>query len=137
MVDTPVGKKCRECAAHRTHLVESDPRRLTIAAVAALVVALPAGWLMQQLPLLILPAAAYGWLVGEVTLRASGRRTAMPSQIIAGACSAIGALFGLYVHLAPLLGQDAPGGLPVSPLLIGLVSTGIGVFCAVGRVRSF
>ena len=63
MVDTPVGKKCRDCAQNRTHLAESTPRQVLLAFLAATLVAVPAGWVMQEVPLVFIAPAIYGYVV--------------------------------------------------------------------------
>src|SRR5687768_17253132 len=72
LVDTPVGKKCRACAQHRTHLVESTPGQVLRAFLAAAAVALPTAWLVHETRIFIL-AFPYGYLVAEVALRAGQR----------------------------------------------------------------
>lgn len=143
MVDTPVGKKCRACARNRSHLTESTTREVALAFVAATAVAIPAGWVMQMVPLMILPAVVYGGLIAEVALRAGKRRRSVAMQIATGVAAFIGGMLGSHRlwMLLPLLfrggGDEMPPLLAVESMLaFPLLSTLIGVGIAVSRVRS-
>lgn len=143
MVDTPVGKKCRACAKNRTHVTESTPSGVALAFVAATAVALPAGWVMQAVPLMVIPAVMYGGLIAEVTLRVGKRRRSVAMQVAAGVAAFIGGVAGsqrLWM-LLPLLFKGGGDGMP--PLMMiqtmiafPLISALIGVGIAVSRVRS-
>jgi hypothetical protein len=101
MVDTPVGKKCRDCSRPRTHLTESGPRDVIVGFLAALMFAVPAGWIIQQVFLVIL-AFPYGYAVGEVALRAGRRRRTPGMQLASGMAALIGTLLGAVVVIDPL-----------------------------------
>ncbi|MGV3724173.1 MAG: hypothetical protein ACO1SX_25040 [Actinomycetota bacterium] len=134
MVDAPVGKKCRKCARITSHVTESMPQHVALAFVAAVAVALPAGWLVHRVPIMILPAVAYGWLVAEVTLRVGKRRRSVGMQVAAGIAAAIGARAGPVRYWLPLfLGAGSEG---LAGAMWPLASVGIGVMVAVSRVRS-
>src|SRR5688572_14874911 len=108
MVDSPVGKKCRACAKNQTHLEESSARQIAQGFIGALVIAIPAGWLAFQIPLILL-AFPYGWLVGEVGFRAAQRSRSLAVQAVTGIAAVIGALVGAG------LPQPGPGGLDGLP----------------------
>ncbi len=137
MVDTPVGKKCRECAANRTHLSQSSARQVTLALLAALAVALPAGAVLHQVPLLVLPAFAYGYVVGLAGLWGGQRSRSLAVQVATGAAALVGALVGAGVVMLPGEGGPGSGGLAWQPNLglIPMLNTGLGTFAAVSRVR--
>lgn len=142
MVDTPVGKKCRACAKNRSHVTESTPTGVALAFVAATAVALPAGWVMQAVPMMILPAVIYGGLIAEVALRVGKRRRSVAMQVAAGVAAFIGGMVGsqrLWLLLALLLrgGEEMPPLMVIQSMLVfPLVSVLIGVGIAVSRVRS-
>jgi hypothetical protein len=129
MVDTPVGKRCRECAQNRTHLSESTPRQVGLAFIAALAVALPAGWLMHQIPIFPLMAFPYGFVVAEAALRAGQRSRSLPVQVVTGIAALIGGVLGGGLDRA--FGPAGP--LAFSPF--SLILIGLGVAVAVSRVR--
>lgn len=143
MVDTPVGKKCRACAKNRSHLTESAPHEVALGFLAALAVAIPAGWLMHMIPFLFVGAVVYGWVVAEVMLRAGRRRRSLAMQVAAGIAAFTGGMVGnpgLWMLLSHLL-KGGEEGVPVWVVVQGalgypLVLTLIGVGIAVSRVRS-
>jgi hypothetical protein len=138
MVDTPVGKKCPDCARNRNHITESTPRHVLLAFLAATAVAVPAGWVLHQLPMIIVLAFIYGGLVAEVALRAGQRRRSLAMQVAAGLAALIGGLVGSAVIL-PHGGEEAVSAVMfVWPLVyspFSLAVTVIGVVAAVSRVR--
>jgi hypothetical protein len=137
MVDSPVGKKCRECARFRTHLSTAAPRQVALAFLAAVVVAVPAGAVMQHLPLLILPAFVYGYLVAQAALMAGQRSRSAAVQLATGAAALIGGIVGAGIGVLPAAPGQAPAGLfwSLDLNLFTLLNTAIGVFAAVSRVR--
>lgn len=140
MVDSPVGKKCRDCARNRVHINESSPRQVLLSFAAATVVALPAGLLMYTIPFLFISAFAYGWVVAQVALWAGQRRRSLAMQVATGIAALIGGLPGWLLPVYTMLSgrADAAEGLPVMGLpAIGypLAMTAIGVAVAVSRVR--
>jgi hypothetical protein len=109
--------------------------------LVATAVAIPAGYVMHWVPILILPAVVYGGLVAEVALRVGQRRRSLAMQVVTGLAALIGGLTGgggLKILIALASGM---GGLTPSTALgalfagFGLASTLIGVFVAVSRVR--
>jgi hypothetical protein len=113
MVDSPVGKKCRACAKNQTHLEESSARQVAQGFIGAVVVAIPAGWLAFQIPLILL-AFPYGWLVGEVGFRASQRSRSLAVQAVVGVAALVGALVG---GVLPQPGMEVPQIGPVDGVL--------------------
>lgn len=135
MVDSPVGKKCRACARNQTHLSESSPRQVLLGFAGALLVAVPAAWLANQIPIFLL-AFPYGFLVAEAALRASQRSRSLAVQVATGMASVSGALLGALLPHAGMEGIPG-GGLPLwvlsSPWV--WVFTVLGTVVAVSRVR--
>ena len=138
-MDSPVGKKCRECAANRTHLQESGARQVLPAFAAALVTALAGGVLLHSLPFVLILAFPYGALIGELALRAGQRRRSRAMQVATGLAAALGALGSAAVRLVPAMEPEGAGGVIFTPHGIlnpfALVVTGIAVAVAVSRVR--
>lgn len=140
MVDSPVGKKCRDCARNRVHITESTPRQVLLAFGAATLAALPAGLIMYTIPFLFISAFAYGWVVAQVALWAGQRRRSLAIQVAAGLAALIGALPGWVPALFMMLAgrSEAGPGLPIVALpVLGypLAMTAIGIAVAVSRVR--
>lgn len=138
MVDSPVGKKCRQCARNRTHVDEAAPAQLLRGFTAAAAVAIPAGWLMQQFPTLIILPFIYGYFVGEVALRAGGRSRSTGMQIATGVAALLGCVAGYFLSLSPDVGA-IPGVVSGFELtrraVIPLLVTAVAVASAVARVR--
>ena len=142
MVDSPVGKKCRECARPGHHLAKTAPQYVLIAFLVATLVALPAAMVMHEIRLLILPATIYGYVVGEVTLRAGKRGRGLAMQIAAGLAAAIAAIVTTGIEM-PSKGFDPETGRIVEQSLryvwhfgvFDLLNVAIGVASAVSRVR--
>lgn len=138
LVDSPVGKKCRSCASNQTHLSKSEPRQVLIGLLVGLLVALPAGWICQQISLWLL-AVPFGAAVAEGVLRGGRRSRSIAMQVVAGLCATAGGALGAALapsRVALFLGQSQygfrleqiwdPGHLAV---------TVIAVLVAVSRVR--
>lgn len=141
MVDSPVGKKCRECAANKTHITQSTPVDAVMGLVVGTVVAVGAAWIWAQVPFFLL-VAVYGFIVGEVVLRAGKRRRSLMMQLVAGVAAVAGGLIGKAMVLPGAMVMDlqegllAPGlhwNLALQPMWLALV--GIGAALAVSRVR--
>ncbi len=137
MVDTPVGKKCRSCAQPRTHLLESDPRQVAAAFLGAVLTAFVGGIVVQQVGFFLL-AFPYGWLVGEVALRAGQRRRSLAMQIATGCAAVLGSgAAGALVFGGVVRGEQVAWGFQPAHLLnpITLVMMVIATSMAVYRVR--
>lgn len=133
MVDTPVGKKCRDCARNRTHLSESTPQQVARGFAGALALAVPVAAVLHELQILV-GAFVYGWVVGEAALRAGGRSRSLAMQAAAGVAALLGSVVG-----AALLRLVTTGGLPGPEALLpdgyALLLTVLGVGAAVVSVR--
>jgi hypothetical protein len=91
-VHTPVGARCRSCSSNKASpIFQASPRQYALAIPAALATGLLLGWFAQLI--LFIGPAVYGYVVGEATLRAGGRRRGLGMQIIAGAGALLGVLF--------------------------------------------
>lgn len=144
MVDSPVGKKCRDCARNRTHIYESKPHQVLLAFAAATLVAIPAGFAMHLIPIIYIAPVLYGGLVGEVALRAGQRRRSLAMQVATGAAAVVGGLIGCGLPALLSARQEAmmDGAQMGQPLMIwagalfypaALVL--VGAVIAVSRVR--
>ena len=102
MVNSPVGKKCRDCARNRTHLVKSSPRQVILAFVAATAVAIPTGFVVVYSHMFWILPFFYGALVGEVALRAGQRRRSLAMQVSAGLAALIGTALAAAVMFLSL-----------------------------------
>lgn len=141
MVDSPVGKKCRECARPGHHLAKTAPQQVLLALLVACAVALPAAVVMHQVPLLFLPAAIYGYVVAEVALWAGKRGRGLAMQAATGVAAAFGAIVtaGLVMRsgVDPETGRAMERGIQYVWHfgLFDLLNVAIGVTSAVSRVR--
>lgn len=144
MVDSPVGKKCRDCARNRTHIYESKPQQVLLAFVAATLVAIPAGFAMHLIPIIYIAPVLYGGLIGEVALRAGQRRRSLAMQVATGLAAVLGGLIGcgLPALLATRQAAAMEGTLVTVPLTLWAGSLFypaalvlVGAVIAVSRVR--
>ncbi len=140
MVDTPVGKKCRDCAANRTHLQESKPQQVALGFLAAVATAFAGGVILHSgLGYILILAFPYGALIGEAALRAGQHRRSWAMQVMTGVGAALGSSVGAMVNLIPGAVPGESGIWVFSPLSalhpMTLVVTGIAVVIAVSRVR--
>jgi hypothetical protein len=142
MVDSPVGKKCRDCAANKNHITQSTPVDAVLGLVVGTVAAAVSGWIMAQVSFFLL-AFIYGWIVGEAVLRAGHRRRSLTMQIVAGVSAIAGGMIGRAVILQGTKVLDEAGVAFLTPGLHWelalqpdwLVLVGIGTALAVSRVR--
>jgi len=133
MVTGPVGIRCRKCAQPSSSpLFKPQPIGLIRAGGGALLAALLLGWVTRLLPLI--GGAAFGYVVGEVVLRAGGRKRGRLMEYLAGGGAALGVL--LY-NIIPVLLTGRWLWLIFHPLqlLFILGALALAVVCAVGRVR--
>jgi hypothetical protein len=132
-VDSPTGKKCRKCAQNRNHLTESTSGQVLAAFAAAILVAIPGGYLAQQLGFVLILAPLVGAGVGEAALRAGKRKRSLAMQVAAGAAALIGGLGGACFRAGP---EDPPVWVwqamlnPWALVVAGVISA-----VAVSRVR--
>jgi len=146
LVQTPVGMKCRDCAAQvgRTLSAPSLAEAVFVSVMGLLFGAV-AGWGVEFLGFyVLLVAAAYGTFAGEMMLRAANRKRGLRIELIAGIALAVGAVGGRMVVAALVVRGGGPhpasGVLDVVarlvvPSPIPLISLGIMVAGAVGRIR--
>lgn len=125
MVDTPVGKKCRDCSRNRTHLSVSSPGQAVRAFFGGFAVAIPAALVVGQLPIFIL-AFPYGALVGEVAWRSAGRSRSPAIQVAGGAAAMLG-------WMVPVLLGGPVGSAMLRPADVLMMTIGVAV--AVTRIR--
>ena len=101
----PVGMICRQCASSaRSPAYQVDGASLAKAASVCLIVAIFGGWLLATLGGLgffaMFVAFLYGFGVGDIGYRLTGRKRGMSIEIMVGTCILIGILAGFAVHFA-------------------------------------
>jgi hypothetical protein len=126
-VPGPVGMRCRQCASLRSSpLYQVRPERFLLAAVAGLAAGTLAGFFLQRIGFFILfVAPMVGGLLGEVILRATGRKRGPKLEFLAGASVVVGA--ALSVLLSGSLGGFRD--------LFFLLAVGLTAAAAVGKIR--
>ena len=130
-VSAPVGMLCPNCASlGRSPLYQVRPERFALAAVAGIVAGTLAGFILQQIGFFILfVAPLIGGLLGEVILRATGRKRGPRLEFLAGASVIIGAALSVLL----------PGNLYIltNPLSLVwfLLAVGLTTAAAVGKIR--
>ena len=131
--------KCRECGTQRGGALFSPSLgNAAVASVIGLLFGAVAGWGVESLGFFTLfVAVAYGTFAGEMILRAASRKRGVKMEIIAGVTIAVGAIGGRMVVAAipPSLGSLSSIVDLVVPSPIPLISLGIAVASAVGRIR--
>lgn len=139
MVTGPVGIRCPGCAhgkAAASPVFQPKPTSIARGAGLGVVTAGLFGW-VALLPtlLLVLGSAGLGCLVGEVVLRAGGRKRGKLMETIAGAT----ALLGFLAWRIPWIQILLKGffGIPWHPMWYVMTIAGavLVVVCAVGRIR--
>lgn len=135
MVAGPVGMRCRDCASLRSSpLYQVSPSRFALAIVCGLVAGTIVGFLLQALSgfiyFLLFLGPTIGGVMGEVILRATGRKRGLKLEILAGASVVVGALAsvaisGSWRHLLMS---------PMSLVLFG-VAVALTATAAVGKIR--
>ena len=130
-VPGPVGMRCRDCASLRqSPLYQVRPERFVLAAVAGVAAGTLAGFVLQFIGFFILfVAPMIGGLLGEVILRATGRKRGPRLEFLAGASVVVGAGLSLLIS----------GGYwrlfnPVS-LVFFLLAVGLTTAAAVAKIR--
>ncbi len=134
----PVGMICRTCMrGARSPLMQVGPALMARGAAITLPLSIFGGWVLADISLpglfgLWFPFL-YGLGVGEIALRATGRRRGPSVEILAGISALVGVVCGLAIHMRFNDG-DALAELLRQPLTyVGLV---IAAASAVGRTRS-
>jgi hypothetical protein len=146
LVQTPVGMKCPECGTQRgVTLFTPSLVNAVSASVVGLLFGAVAGWGVDFLGFFTLfVAVAYGTFAGEMILRAANRKRGVRMELIAGVAIAVGAVAARVLVAALVMRGGGPH--PVSGVLdvvvslvipspIPLISLGIAVASAVGRIR--
>ena len=130
-VSAPVGMRCPDCASLRSSpLYQVRPERFALAALAGIAAGTLAGFVLQHLGFFILfVAPMIGGLLGEVILRATGRKRGPRLEFLAGASVVIGAGLSLL-----LTGDFHRLTNPVS-LVFFLLAVGLTTAAAVGKIR--
>jgi len=134
MVDSPVGKKCRDCARARTHVQESSAAQVLGAFALATLIAVPAAWGMKVIPIFYIVPFLYGWVVSEAALVGGKRSRSTAVQVVTGLAGLLGGFIGFSIGNTPPPGDVLP---PVWQMFMGfpLVMTVLGTIVAVSRVR--
>ena len=96
---------CRQCASSgRSPIYQVDGSSLAKAVPVCLIVAIFGGWLLTTLGGLgffaIFVAFLYGFGVGDIGYRLTGRKRGMSIEIMVGTCILIGVLTGFAIHFA-------------------------------------
>jgi len=127
---------CPACASNKSaHIYQVRPERFALACVLGLVAGTIVGFLLQVLSgvflfFLLFLGPLIGGAVGEVILRASGRKRGLKLEIVAGASVVVGALLSLlFSHMWVVLLAR-----PVS-LILYLVAVALTAAAAVGKIR--
>ena len=115
--NAPVGMICRQCASSgRSPAYQVDGASLAKAAPVCLIVAIFGGWLLATLGGLGFFAAfvafLYGFGVGEVGYRLTGRKRGRSIEIMVGTCILIGILAGFAIHFSIPEFAHAPYAIP-------------------------
>jgi hypothetical protein len=137
MVTGPVGIRCRKCAQlNSSPLFKPQPTGLIRAGIGGAATAALLGWVVNLIP--FVGGAALGYGVGEVVIRAGGRKRGRLMEYIAGGSAALGVLLwripwlllvtGGWLGLIKFL-------LNPFQLVVTLAALALAVICAVGRVR--
>jgi hypothetical protein len=131
-----VGMLCPACASNRTgHMYQVRPERFALACVLGLMAGTVVGFLLQVLSgsflfFLLLLGPIIGGAVGEVILRASGRKRGLKIEVVAGASVVLGAGLSLLFSGSWVM-------LVASPLslVLYLVAVGLTTAAAVWKIR--
>lgn len=135
LVAGPVGMRCRDCASLRSSaLYQVRPERFALAAVCGLAAGTVVGFLLQALSgfifFLLFLGPAIGGFMGEVILRATGRKRGVKLEVLAGVSVVAGALLSAFLSgYWRLLFAS-----PVSLVLFGVAVT-LTAAAAVGKIR--
>lgn len=130
MVAGAVGMICRKCAAlGESPLYKVPPARLALALVAGVGAGTLAGFVLQHIGFFVFfVSPIIGGLLGEVILRATGRKRGVRVEVLTGVSVVAGAALSLLI--------TGPGVLysPIS-LTFFLVAVGLVTAAAIGKIR--
>jgi hypothetical protein len=127
----PVGMRCPDCASLRSStLYQVRPERFALAALAGIAAGTIAGVVLQHIGFFILfVAPLIGGVLGEVILRATGRKRGPRLEFLAGAAVVVGA--GLSLLLTRNFGVFFN---PVSAVFF-VLAVGLTAAAAVAKIR--
>ncbi len=127
-VPTPVGYRCRQCVYQQQDaFYKATQRDYLVAAGVAFGLSLPIGFIIPRIFLLgvLLLSFPAGALIGEVVMRANGKRRGRYLWVVVVGCILLGALitsFGLFQDVfttLDMLNSVRGGGQYISQVLIG------------------
>ena len=135
-VSGPVGMRCRSCASLRSStLYQVTPQRFVLAGVLGLVAGTFIGLILQFISgvffyFMFIAGPAVGGIVGEIILRATGRKRGVKLEILAGVSVVVGALLSVFIsgHCRVLIHS------PVS-FAVYLLAVVLTAAASVGRIR--
>lgn len=151
-IPTPVGGRCRECAAlRRPVMFQLSPLLYTRAVALGLAVGIGGGFLLATLggPLRFLSwilICFLGYAVGEAVSRGARGRISRGLKIAAGILTVVGVMVGSTLAILTRLPANLPLGARVEAALSfalssnfdrldGLLILGLAVFIATSRIR--
>lgn len=128
MVQGPAGVRCPECASLKSNpLYRIDPLHFAFGVAVALILGL-AGCIVYRLAFIsLIVAPIYGGFVGDMVLRASGRKQ---NRLLVGVtigCMALGGLAALAPDLPALLAPGSGAQAALAGLSLRLVWVVIGL----------
>ncbi|MCL5102753.1 MAG: B-box zinc finger protein [Armatimonadetes bacterium] len=148
LVQTPVGAKCRECGSQRgIALFSPSIPQAAAAAGAAVFFGVVAGWAVEfSIGLFTcFLAVIYGGFVGEMIIRASGRKRGRKMEVIAIVATLVGVIGGRLVVAAMQIAAPGTAHPPfgilnvitdlVQPSPIPAIAIVIVIASAVSRIR--
>lgn len=127
----PVGMRCRDCGSSQASpLYQVRPERFALAAVAGVAAGTLAGFVLQAIGFFILfVAPLIGGLLGEVILRATGRKRGAKMEFLAGASVVVGAALSVVLSGSYLRFLD-----PVNAAFF-LLAVGLTAAASVAKMR--
>ncbi len=112
----PVGMICKQCAsAGRSPIYQVEPSVLAKSIPVTLLAAVFGGWLVSTLSALgffaMFVSFLYGFGIGDIGMRLTGRKRGVAIEIMVGACVLIGLVSGFAINIllpSVTLGHPAP-----------------------------
>lgn len=153
----PVGMICKQCAsAGRSPIYQVEPSVLAKSVPVTLLAAVFGGWLVATISgigfFAMFVSFLYGFGIGDIGMRLTGRKRGAAIEIMVGICVLIGLISGFAIHIflpSAALGHPVPSynyyqDEPVSSMQLittalinpwNYASIAVGVFGAVCRIR--